>query len=267
MNEANSKRTVRAAPTPRNVKMVRPVVNAIMILRYLTTVTKPISLSSVARQLKLNTSTCYYILQTLVTERLVTFDRDSRTYTIGIGLFDLSQAALAEGGTVPVVRPLMENLARRYGITVTVWRRVDDNRLMLVALAESDANMRIHMNIGQRVPLLLGAMGRVMAAYGELEEAEIRRRFGELRWQNPLKLETYMRQARKAKRDGWAVDDSHLANGTMTISVPVFDRFERVHMACSATMFSEQHPAAQTALIAKELMDIAAALTKALSGG
>jgi DNA-binding IclR family transcriptional regulator len=267
VSDKPSKRRERLSSPSDDIKVVRPVVNAVAILRLLTTLAKPMSVSLIARQLNLNLSTCFYILRTLVQEQLLRFDAGSRTYSVGVGFFDLSQAALARGGTIPIVQPMMENLARKFGIIVTVWRRAGDNRLVLAALAESDANMRIHMNIGQRVPLLAGAMGRIMAAHSGLDDSGLRRRFREVRWQTPLKFKTYMSQVRKARRDGWAVDEGYLVKGATTVSAPVLDQFGRVPMACSGAMFAGQHSPAQVARIAAGLEEIAAALTRALSAG
>jgi len=246
---------------------VRPVINAIAILRYMTSVTKPVTVSIVAKELKLNVSTCFYIMRTLVDERIIKFDKDTRTYSIGVGLFDLSQAALAEGGTIPVIRPIMEAMARKYSVTITVWRQVDENHLMLVALADSEANMRIHMNIGQRVPLFVGAVGRLMAVHSGLDEAEMKRRFLEVRWQKPLRFETFLSQAKKAKREGWAIDDGYLSKGTTTVSVPVIAHEDHMHLACSATMFTGQHDITELTRIAQDLIHMASSLSEALSGG
>jgi DNA-binding IclR family transcriptional regulator len=254
--------TSMVAKSPKNgdAKLVKPVSNSLAILRLLTSATKPMTVSQIATTLDLNVSTCFYILRTLVHERMINFDEDARAYSLGVGVFDLLQGALAHGGALPIIRPMMEKLAREHHITVTVWR-MDGSRLMLAAIGESDADMRIQLSIGQRVPLLVGAMGRLVAAHSGKSETELRRLFKEVRWQNPIKFETFISQAKKAKRLGWALDDGQFASGTMTISAPIFDRSGHFTMVCSGTMFKGQHDAERVKTIAEELLKIGRILT------
>jgi DNA-binding IclR family transcriptional regulator len=252
----------RGAPTAAapGTTLVKPVSNALAILRLLTAATTPMSLSQIAAALGLNVSTCLYILRTLVHERVLRVDAASRGYVLDVGLFDLLQGALAQGGQIHAVRPKMEKVAREFGITVTVWR-VEGDRLALAAVGESDAAMRIQMEIGQRVPLLVGAMGRLVAAHSGRSEAELRRLFREVRWQNPLTFESFLSQARKARRTGWAIDDGQVSSGTVTVSAPVFDRNGSFNMACSGTMFKGQHDSDRVKKVAEQLLVIARILT------
>jgi DNA-binding IclR family transcriptional regulator len=253
--------SARKTTKERAPKLIKPVVNSIAILRLLTTVTKPMTVSQIASELGLNLSTCFYILRTLVHERMIKFDADNRSYAIGVGVLDLLQGALVQGGAMALIRPMMEKVARTYGITVTVWRCVGEHRWSLAAMGESDAALRIQMRIGQRVPLLVGAMGRLVAAYSELSETEIKRQFNQVRWQNPIKFETFQSQVKKAKRVGWAVDDGYYSVGTVTLSIPVFDQTGQLSMACSGTLFKGQHDAARIKEIAEELQKIGARLS------
>lgn len=241
-------------------KLVKPVVNSLAIIRLLTTATEPMNVSQISGTLGLNVSTCFYILRTLVHERILKFDAHTRLYSIGIGVFDLLQGALAHGDALPIVRPMMEKIARDHGISTTLWR-ADGDRLTLVALGESDADMRIHLRVGQRVPLLVGAMGRLVAAHSGRDEEQLRRMFDEVRWNSPIKFETFMSQAKRALRTGWAVDDGQFAGGTLTVSVPVFDRAGTFSMACSGTMFKGQHDPDRVKEIAEELRKIGRVLT------
>ena len=247
--------TAKAAANGGDAKLVKPVINALGILRLLTGAPGPMTVSQLAAALGLNVSTCFYILRTLVHERMIEFDAGTRNYTLGVGVVDLLHGALAQGGSLHVVRPMMEKLAREYGITVTIWR-ADGDRLTLVAVGESDAAMRIRMDVGQRVPLLVGAMGRLVAAHSGRGEAELKRLFREVRWQNPLTFESFMTQARKAKRTGWAIDDGQFTSGILTVSAPVFDRSGGFSMACSGTMFKGQHDAERVKRVGEELLAI-----------
>ena len=69
--------TVRPSASPKPVSAgvtVKPVVNAVRILRYLTQKGAPERAADIARHLAINPSTCFNILRTLVAEDVVDFN-------------------------------------------------------------------------------------------------------------------------------------------------------------------------------------------------
>ncbi|MBP7568356.1 MAG: helix-turn-helix domain-containing protein, partial [Burkholderiaceae bacterium] len=75
-------------------KLVGALVSGLSVLRYLAASGSPVGVTRIARELELNASTCFNLLKTLVHEGLVTFDDDTKTYAIGIGLVELARGAL-----------------------------------------------------------------------------------------------------------------------------------------------------------------------------
>ena len=234
---------------------VPSVAAAIRILRHLAACRTPQGVTPLARALSLNTSTCFNILRTLAAGELVRFDPGTKAYALDLGLVDLARAAFTQGEELGRVLPLMRQLALRHGVTVTFWRSAGPDRMVLALVAESDQVMRIRMGVGQRLPLLIGAMGRVAAAYGGLGEAELRRRFDALRWQRAFPFEEFLRQVEETRVRSWAVDDGHYVRGVTTISAPV--REASSLSAVSATMFGAQHGPAMLARIGAELVALA----------
>ena len=94
-----------------NGVMVKPVINAIRILRHLTETATPERAADLARLLSINPSTCFNILRTLVAEEIVEFDRRAKTYSAGLGLAKLVGNMVTEGQRLEAARPLMQELA------------------------------------------------------------------------------------------------------------------------------------------------------------
>ena len=93
--------------------LVKPVSNAIRILRYLSQVGTPERSVDIARQLEINPSTCFNILRTLVQEEVVDFSALSKRYTVGLGLARLVEQLVTQGHRVQMAKPLLQNLAAR----------------------------------------------------------------------------------------------------------------------------------------------------------
>lgn len=253
--------TVRKSPgrppgDPSRVVLVKPVLNAVRILQYLSISDEPVTLSELARALKINVSTCLGIVRTLLSVGLVASPGSTKTYAIGDGMMVLAEGVVARGGLQEILRPPMERLARRFGVTVSLWRRIDDDRLQLAISIVSETDVRIQMRVGQRLPCWVGAVGRVMAAHSGLPEAELRKRFKHLRWQSPPTFRRYMEQVKEAKARGYAIDDGEYAKGVFSIGVPVRDRAGAITMAVSATMFAGQHAPGTTRTITDDLLAI-----------
>ena len=245
---------------------VNAVASALKILFHLSAVDTPIGVTPLARVLGLNTSTCFNILKTLVRDNLVEFDEKTKTYTIGMGVVDLAKGLFARDLDVSTVRPMMEQVAQKHGITVSLLRRIKDNRSMIVQIAVSDAPVRISLSVGQILPLLLGAQGQVMAAFSGIDAQELRRQFDLLNFGRPISFDTFMSNVEDTRRRGWSVDEGYIVRGTVSISVPVFDRVRLPMFACSATMFSGQYDADNASRIAQDLRAIGESIERRLNG-
>ena len=101
--------------------------------------------------------------------------------------------------------------------------------------------MRIHMSLGQRLPMLVGGVGRAFAAKLGLTETELRQEFASLRWQSPISVEDSLSQVEDARHRGYAVDRNTFAAGVTVIASVLCDARSSVGYGVSAIMFSGQH--------------------------
>lgn len=237
-------------------KLVGAVVNAAKILRFLQATQGPATVTQITRGVKINPSTCFNILRTLIQEDFVQFDTTAKTYQLSLGLVALARGALEHSPELHLLKPKIDELARTHRIMVAIWRKISDDRIMLVAAAESDAPVRIHARAGTRSPLLLGASGRVFAAYSGLSKSALKERFQKLRLSRPLEFETYLQQMEEVRRLGWAIDDGYAYAGTVTIAAPVLEPGGGLNFTCAAILFNGQYDLQRVASIAEELKRI-----------
>lgn len=238
----------------KSFKRVGAVDNAVSILSYLASADRPLKLTEIARQLNINGSTCFNILRTLETHGLVLIDPSTKTYTVGTALLELARRSAERGSDVDLLKPMMDQIAARHGVHVSLWSRVDPDHLALIAASESNDGARISMTLGQRRPTIYGAIGRVMAAFGDIDEAYINQHFPSLRWAQPVSLETYLKQVQETRKRGWSSDKGTAAVGLQVIAAPIYGRDNRVTRAICATTFLGHLDAAQEKKLAEELM-------------
>jgi DNA-binding IclR family transcriptional regulator len=241
--------------------LVRPVRNAVEILRLLAASGQHSTVTAIARELELNASTCFNILRTLAYTGVIEFDSVTRTYRTGPGAIDLAnKALLTDAATATTTNPALQHLARTYSLSVMVLQRIREDRLALVSLIDSTAPVRIHIRLGQRFPLLVGSNGRVWAAFGDISAEQIRRQWPAVRWNNPITLDEYRAQVALVLKRKLAVDDGDHVAGMFTASVPVIRGDGTLRYALSVGWARGQHGKTTTRRILSELKQIAAEL-------
>jgi DNA-binding IclR family transcriptional regulator len=261
-NTASELVEVGSISTFRN--RVKPVSNAIGILRYLSKSKQPATVTQLARQLGINTSTCFNILRTLLMEGLIEFDESSKSYRVGLGVVKLAEGVLTEAERLVSVRPMLHEIAEQYRVTLLLWRRIGDDRMLLVWVENSSADMQIHLRSGQRLPLLIGATGRVAASRLGLTKEVLARKFRSLRWAKRLSFAEYWRDVQTAAERGWAADDGYFSSGTTTVAVPIVDHAGMISHSLVAIMFRDQHDAAAVKRIAQDLIQVSKQLAAVL---
>jgi DNA-binding IclR family transcriptional regulator len=222
-------------------KPVGAVVSAARILRYLATINGTVRGSKVAQDLGLNPSTCFNILQTLAAENLVRFDHESKRYRLGYGLLDLASSNAIMGGDLNGIRTAMQTVSDRHDVTMSLWRRISETRMLLIVVTSSARQTRVHMTVGQRLPLLVGSTGRAMAGALRLSEAELQHYFNDVRWIRSVTFEAYCQEVQLAVDRGWALDAGDFVSGLHSLSAPVVDEKGAPLLICTATMFSGQY--------------------------
>ena len=201
-------------------KPVGAVIAALDILRCLGAAAEPMRLSDITRALGLNSSTALNILRTLEYERLVVLDRAAKRYALGEGLAELAAPLMGPDNQARRLAEAMAATAHELGATIALWRRVGDD-VELVSVAESPATMRIAFTVGRRLPVLLGAMGRLIAGRSDLPPEEMKRLFDQVRWSRSPGYEAWLEEVAAARETNWSLDNGHVNLGIRGVAVPV----------------------------------------------
>ena len=236
-------------------KTVGALVAGLNVLRYLVKAQSPVGVSYVARDVGISPSTCFNLLRTLVQEHLIDFDPETKNYSISFGMLELTQGWIERDRIVQFLKPRLSQIAAAHRVTATLWRRIGEDRVVLVEQANAESAVRIQMTVGQRLPIFIGALGRCMASFSGMPKDEIRRKFDALRWENPPQFDEYWDDLASIRSQGYAVDRDHFVRGITTIAVPVFGADGNPVFAFSAIGFSGQFSDAALRDLAEDLLE------------
>lgn len=226
---------------------VGSVVNAVAILRHLAG-SEPLGVNALARALGLNPSTCFAILKTLAAEAFVDFDPDTKTYRLGLEPGRLFHTHPDLEGWIRGMGASLRELARQFSVTCGLWEARGE-RLVLLNVAESPRETRIHLTQGQRLPIYLGAMGRCIAAREQLQLERVAQILPTLRWESPPTPQQFLEDMRLAQTRGWASDEGNYLRGVTTVAAAVCDGDGRVRYCLTSILFSGQYDPAEVARI------------------
>lgn len=204
-------------------KSVPAVRRAASILWLLAQRHEPVNLSQIARETDTLPSTALHILRELAAARLIAIDPQQKLYSLGPGLLDIARAIARRSDFAEISRPLLQDIARRFGVTATATAGLDADHNACVASVSPDHTMSLNVTVGGRVPTLAGAAGRCIAAFSNTPKSELRKRFERIRWQQPLDFDAWLAQVLHVRTAGFAEDAGWFARGITTLAAPVFN--------------------------------------------
>lgn len=238
MSETSSQTTSLAAG-PR-VRPVPAVTRSIAILRLLGRGGEPMTLKVISQELGMVTSTCLHILRVLVEEGLVKVDAGTKRYSLGVGMLTLARSVIESSPFPALVQPVLDKLSSQANVTAIGVEVAGSEHMVVLALSRSTAPFRLHVDVGSRFPALISATGRLVAAYSEMSDKEMERRFKTLRWDLAPTFEQWKDEVEAVRREGYSLDRNHYINGVVVIAVPVLDRGGRMTHSLVAAGLAEQ---------------------------
>jgi len=195
------------------------------------------TLTILAQQVGLPSSTAHRLLTTLEQERYVRFNPDGKLWTVGVQAFVVGCTFTRTRTLVGVARPHMRHLMEDGGETVNLAVE-DEGEAVYLSQVECRQMMRVFARPGSRVPLHCSAVGKaILSATTDKTLSKILHRRGMPRLTvktitSPPALRAELERVRAA---GYAVDDEEHAIGLRCIAAPIFDETGDVVGAVSAS--------------------------------
>ncbi len=224
-----------------------------------------LTISDLSRELGISKSTVHGIAQALEGIGAIIRDDKTKRYTLGLTLFELAHTVYSRIDLKDIARPVLEDLMRSTRQSVFLGIRSGD-RVSIVDIVESAQDLKITAHIGARLPLLVGATGKIfMASLAEREAAKLIRSQGLRRTTEKTITDParYMEEIRKARAAGYALDDEEYLQGVRAVAVPIHAPGRQMS-AIWVVGFSQSMKAERMTAIAVETRTAAEAILRKL---
>ncbi|ABB14653.1 IclR family transcriptional regulator [Carboxydothermus hydrogenoformans] len=210
---------------------------AIKILTYLSRYrNKNRTLAEIARDLNINKSSCHRILKVLLDYRLVSYDKNTRQFSLGSFLIVLGSRASEFNDYLKIAKQHLKELAETTKQTCVLVEPIANNRLVYIAKEEPEAAVRITVSIGQSFPVTSASFGKCYLAFlPEKEAREIVKEVGIKQFTDKsiTNVEEFFQSLEVIRKQGYAVSFEEHTPGVFGISAPVFDNSGSVRMVVS----------------------------------
>jgi DNA-binding IclR family transcriptional regulator len=241
-------RAVKATKAPA-------ISRAAAVLRLLGKSDAPLGVQSIARELGLVPSTCLHVLRALVAEEFVSFDPDTKRYSLEAGVLTLARHWLRRNRFNDLAQPVLDRIGRAFDVTMVGVQVVGLDRIIVVAASQSGHNLHVSAQIGSRFPALISATGRCVAAFGGHSESELEAGFRTVRWDEPPTFDEWKAQVQQTRVQGFAVDAGNYISGVTVVAAPVWKTRAKlshalVALAIGSALRRNGLPALQDALLA-----------------
>lgn len=245
----------KTAPASKPVGAVQA---AIEILRYVANSKAPSGVNRIAEGVGRYPSTCYSILKTLEAEGFVIFDPNTKTYGLGsAALIEMLHKTQKDNRLPEFARPALLEIAARFNTTIMLSQRVRRDMMIVIDYVAPNRTFHITVNIGQRVPIIRGSMGRVVLGHENLSRKELEQLFRQF---NPTfakaELEAWIQAIADAKSQGYVVEHNSISEGLTALSVPIVDSHGHSPRVLTAIGLTQQLDDAKLKELGTELIEL-----------
>jgi DNA-binding IclR family transcriptional regulator len=218
---------------------VPAVGRAIAILRILAA-RGSLPLATLVEETGLNKSTTFYILRTLAALDMVDYDEQTKTYSLGIGVLELSSSTHGQFDDIAIAKRYLAELLETLDVSIVLYRRVNPHEIIMVDKLERAHRVRISLQAGARIPIGGGSFGRAFLAFDSDEEVQevLRDGLHQFTPKSVVDIDAFRRELVKVRAQRWAIDHEGFALGVSTVAAPIFDPDGQIVMVAAAVGFA-----------------------------
>lgn len=226
---------------------------------------RPLRVTEVARSLDMSKAVAHRILQSLTSRSVLRQAPGRATYVLGPVLTGLAASAWSPGELRALSGPVLRELRDRTGETTTLSVLVGRERVY-VGQHESPHDVRMVVELGQRLPLHSGASSKAILAFLPADYAE--EAIDQLRRTTPdLDAVGFRSTLAEIRGRGYAVSRNERNTGAGSVAAPVFGPADTVLGSISASGPMFRFDGAAHDGQARPVVSAAHAITEALARG
>lgn len=204
---------------------------------------KGLTLKEIMQEMDIPQTSAFDILQTLLVLNVIEERYEEyKYYTIGIKAYEIGMAYSHNKDIIQVATPYLEDLGEKLGKTTFIGI-LDDNQVSYVYKYEPSNAIVTTAKIGTRNEIYCTSLGKAILAFiDEKEQKDILKKIKYVvKTSNTItNKEDFIKELKKIKEKGYAVDDRELEEHIFCLGVPVFNHNEVVAAISATGMYKKE---------------------------
>jgi DNA-binding IclR family transcriptional regulator len=224
--------------------------------------------SELVEALGVSKSTMHNLVSTLEAEGFLRRDLNTRRYCLGPALIPLGAAALRQTKLIRIASDAVAPLAAHYDLSFAVVQRTADDFAQVVERFYPPQDVHVGVSLGSRFGISEGALGKLLLAAMEPEEAERLLLGRELPAYTDLTITdptALLREVSTARERGWAVSVQEL-NENNAVAASVWGLTGEVELFLLGLGFPTQLEKRRLAEMGEMLRGVADSVMEAAGG-
>lgn len=223
--------------TPGAAKADGTVGKALALLDIVADAGHPMRFAEVQARVSYPKATLHRLLQTLVSQGMLTHDSERQTYALGMRLVRLAHVAWSQSSLAPLARPYVDALSAEVGQTIHL-AQLSGGQVLYVDKRNAAKPVEMFSDAGKVGPGYCTGVGKAMLAFLPDEERRVavqKQAFfkhTDATLDTPEALEAVLQEIRA---DGVSYDREEHEPGIICIAVPILSESRRVMGALSIT--------------------------------
>jgi IclR family KDG regulon transcriptional repressor len=197
---------------------------AVEVIKLIVKENRPLGVTDVARSLSLSKSTTFGILKSLEEEGFLVKDGQSKKYSTGNTLFELSKKILRTTDVAVTARPHLAALM--VGVDETVFLGIrEDDTVKVLDVVEPQKEFKISSSIGTRFGLTVGVFGKIfLSSMEDKEVTELLSQRGLRKYTDNsiVDIDQFSREIEKTRAQGYAIDLEEYLTGMRAIAALIY---------------------------------------------
>lgn len=250
------------------LKRVPAIDKCFAMLELFSRLKKPLGVSEISKALNLNKSTVFNIVHTLDALGVLEKKRNSK-FVFGTQLYILGKAAGRESEFINTVHPYLEEINEKTKLSAFLGIRAG-MRAVIMDKVDTAFDIKIHSEIGMRIPLLAGAGGRALLSQlpdSELDNILSKNKLEKFTPYSCKSKKKFKKMIKAVRYDGVAVDREEYIEGIRAIAVPLIINRNGLYAAIWTVGLKRQIKDGIISQYSKYLKKIAKEIERKLTSG
>ncbi len=223
---------------------IRSIEKCFVILDCLNKSDSLLTLEEIIQRTGYKKTTCFRLVKTMLDLGILERAASTKTYQFGYRLIQLGSSALKNMNLRKSAVPSLRQLRDETGETVNLGI-LSGSEVLFVERIMSDYLVNININVGDRLPLHISSMGKVMLAFLSEENREkIIPQMNLLqKTDRTIVTEDELRQEIETiRKRGYAINDEEIEKGLRTVAAPIINYTGEAFAAINIAWLIARHP-------------------------